>query len=155
MEEKSLNMDAKITIKNLCPWDLYFYRKESPGEIKLDKDGGVTRVTRAEVQAQVFSRNKSFAGIDGRGSHARIWIEDEDTRRFLGFEDDEHKQFVMTEEKYKELFAINSINKFKKEVERCIVQDFEKAMLVNMAIKEKLDSYSKVQFIQEYTGIKF
>ncbi|MES9718998.1 hypothetical protein ABWK63_19010, partial [Bacillus safensis] len=81
----SIDLDKKIKIKNLCSWDLYFKKFESPGDFKLPANG-VRQITVAEVQSQVYDNVKMFAGTDGVGSHAKIYIDDKETRVHLGFE---------------------------------------------------------------------
>ncbi|MCM3274532.1 hypothetical protein M3691_38165, partial [Paenibacillus elgii] len=80
-----LKLDEKVNVKNLCNWDLYFYRIESVGEIKVPPNGFV-RLTRHEIQSQVFNGNKFFVGIDGNGAHPKLYIDDKATRILVGFE---------------------------------------------------------------------
>ena len=151
-----LDLDKKIVIKNLCEWDLYFKRIEGVGEVKLPKKG-ITRLSRGEVQSQVFANNSMFIGTDGQGSHAKIYVDDKDTRVMLGFEseDGKEKQNIITPERIKEIFAYKTQKTFEKHIEEEIKLDSEKMLLMEEAKRQKLNDHEKIQFIEEYTGYKF
>ena len=152
----SLNLDEKVVIKNMCEWELYFQRIESAGEVMLPRKG-TNRLTRAELQAQVFANNVMFTGTDGKGSHARIYIDDQPTRVMLGFEteDGSEKQELLTPDKVAEILAIKQINKFKETVEKSVVIQSEKLVLIEEAKKQGLNDHAKIKFLEEYTGYKF
>ena len=68
-------MDTKVAVKNLCEWDLYFNRAEGSGDVRVPSKG-VTRLSRGEIQAQVYNGNKMFTGTDEQGSHAKLYVDD-------------------------------------------------------------------------------
>lgn len=150
----SLNMDEKISVKNLCEWSVSFKRLDSLGEVQINANTSM-RFPRSEIYLQVQSGNNMFTGTDGIGSHARIYIEDKDTRVDLDFEDADGKkaQLVLDDNKIKELFAIKTKSAFEKAIKETVVTNAEKAKLVNSVQKFKLNEFDKVQFIQEYTGM--
>lgn len=152
----SLNLDEKVVLKNLCEWDLYFPRIEGTGDIKIAKKG-VNRLTRGEVQSQVYANNGMFVGVDGKGSHAKIFIEDKATRVLVGFEDEEGKeeQNVLTPEKIKKLYEYKTQSTFEKHVKENVVLDSEKLLLVEEGKKLKINDHDKIKFVEEYTGFKF
>lgn len=151
-----LDLDKKVVVKNLCEWDLYFKRIEGNGEVKLPQKG-IARLTRAEIQSQAFANNSMFVGTDGQGSHAKIYIDDKDTRVMLGFEseDGKEKQNIITPERVKEILAYKTQKAFEKNVEEEIKLDSEKLLLMEEAKRQKLNDHDKIQFIEEYTGYKF
>src|SRR5690606_41071504 len=109
----ALNLDKKVEIKNLCSLDLYFRRIESHCVVKIPAKGKV-RLSIAEIQAQVFDNNPMFVGVDSKGSHARIYIEDKDTRVLLGFEDESgSKQQVLDSDEVKRILELKTFNAFK------------------------------------------
>lgn len=151
----ALNLDKKVEIKNLCSWDLYFRRIESHGVVKIPAKGKV-RLSIAEIQAQVFDNNPMFVGIDGKGSHARIYIEDKDTRVLLGFEDESgSKQQVLDSDEVQRILELKTFNAFKNNIEKKVKTQAEKNFLVEEAKRLKLNDYNKIKFIEEYTGYKF
>lgn len=152
----SVNLDEKVVIKNLCEWDLYFPRVESVGTVRLTRKG-INRLTRAEVQAQVYANNTMFTGIDGKGSNARIYIDDKDTRVLVGFEDETgtEEQKVLTPERVKQILNTKTLKTFKDNIEKEVKTQAEKLVLVEEAKKLELNDYKKIQFIEEYTGYKF
>lgn len=151
-----INLDKKVEVRNLCAWDLYFDRIETNGTVRIPARGAV-RLTRAEIQAQVYDNNSMFIGIDGQGSHARIYINDKDTRVFLGFEDEnsKDKQNILDEETVKKLFEYKTQSAFEKNVKEKVRTLAEKNFLIEEAKRQKLNDYNKIRFIEEYTGYKF
>ena len=114
------------------------------------------RVARGEVFTQVQSGNNLFTGTDGLGSHARIYIDDRDTRVELDFESEDGKrtQNVISDDKIKEIFAIKTKTAFEKAVKESIVTQAEKAVISNAVKKFKFNEYDRIKFIEEYTGMK-
>ena len=150
----SLNMDEKISVRNLCEWTVSFKRQDVVGDVLINANTTM-RLPRGEVISQVQSGNNLFSGTDGVGSHARIYIEDKATRVELDFEDEEGKkpQLIVDDNKIKELFAIKTKNAFEKAVKEAVVTNAEKAKLVSAVKKLKFNEYDKITFIQEYTGM--
>lgn len=151
-----INADERILLKNLCEWDLYFPKIETAGDVMIPK-GGVTRIPFSEIQAQVYSGNKMLVGIDGKGGHAKILIDDKNARVVCGFEEEsaESKQEVIDTEAIKKLMEIKTLNAFKKKVQETILLESEKLTLVEEAKKLGLNDHEKIKFIETYTGFKF
>ncbi|MEH7758093.1 hypothetical protein [Bacillus pumilus] len=150
----SIDLDKKIKVKNLCSWDLYFKKFESNGDFKLPANG-VRQITVAEVQSQVYDNVKMFAGTDGVGSHAKIYIDDKETRVHLGFESDDTTQNVIDQETIKKILTLKTQKSFEDNVKKSIKLDSEKAQLFEVAKDSKINDHSKIKFIEEYTGFKF
>ena len=148
-----LSMDEKILIKNLCEWNIYFKRINGVGDISLPPKTTV-KIDRGEVISQVQTNNVIFVGSDGKGSHARIFIEDKPTRIECGFETEEKEQEVITESKVKEIFTAKNFNTFKKGIENIAKSHAEKATLVNLVKKLNLNEYDKIKFIEAHTGME-
>lgn len=150
----SIDLDKKIKIKNLCSWDLYFKKFESHGDFKLPANG-VRQITVAEVQSQVYDNVKMFAGTDGVGSHAKIYIDDKETRVHLGFESDDTTQNVIDQEAIKKILTLKTQKSFEDNVRKSIKLDSEKAQLFEVAKDSNINDHNKIKFIEEYTGFKF
>ena len=151
-----LNMDTKVAVKNLCEWDLYFNRAEGSGDVRVPSKG-VTRLSRGEIQAQVYNGNKMFTGVDEQGSHAKLYVDDKDTRVLLGFESEDGKetQNVITPERVKKILEYKTQKTFEEKIQDEIKLDSEKLLLIEEAKRSKLKDYDKIKFIEEYTGHKF
>lgn len=151
----NLNMDEKIQIKNLCNWTVSFKRIDSVGDILIPANTTM-RISRGEIFSQVQSNNVLFTGTDGIGSHARIYIDDKNTRVELDFESEDGKrtQNIISDEKIKEIFAIKAKTAFEKAIKENIVTQAEMSTIANAVRKFKLNEYDKVKFIEEYTGMK-
>ena len=105
--EEDLNLDAKVTVKNLAGWDVTFARlQDGHGDVVIVANGQ-QRLSRNEVIAQVNNNNKLFTGSDTVGSHATVYIDDAATRRWVGFEEEGKPQKVFTEQLVKDLFAMS------------------------------------------------
>lgn len=150
----SLSMDEKIQIRNLCNWAVSFKRIDSIGDVLIPANTTM-RISRGEVFSQAQSNNVLFTGTDGIGSHARIYIDDRNTRVELDFESEDGKrtQNIISDDKIKEIFAIKTKTGFEKAIKENIVTQAEMSVIVNAVKKLKLNEYDKVKFIEEYTGM--
>lgn len=150
-----LNMDEKIPVKNLCNWQLGFKRIESIGDVLIPAKVTI-RLPRGEVISQCQAGNRLFVGTDTFGSHARVFIDDLDTRVEVGFEKPENKkgQMVLTEDKIQSLYELKTLSTFKKNVEECVKTQAEKSLFAEYAKKLKVNDYDKIRFVEEHTGFK-
>ena len=112
---EEIRMEDKITLTSIAPWHTGFARILTVGDVAIAPHG-VVRLSREEVLAQGQSGNKLITGIDGMGSHATLYIEDEWTRKELGFDTDEKKQTVINKKLVKDMFDKKTLPAFKKAV---------------------------------------
>lgn len=151
--EENLNLDAKVTVKNLAGWDVTFARlHDGFGDIVIVANGQ-QRLSRNEVIAQVNNSNKLFTGADTVGSHATVYIDDAATRRLLGFEEEGKPQKVFTEQLVKDLFNMSQA-KYEAALPKYIRTRAEKYALIETIKKLRLNDYAKMVFASEYTGYK-
>lgn len=145
-----LNMDEKVTVINLAPWNVGFPNTVGRGDTCFAPSAKV-RVKRDEISDQVSAGNKLF-GLDSEGSHATLYIDDADTRKYLGFDSEDGKQTqkVISKDKVKAWFDLKTQSAFEKNIRENVVTRAEKQFLLK-AIKDlKLDSYEKIEFCKEY-----
>ena len=150
---EEIRMEDKITITSIAPWNTGFHRILTVGDVSIAPNGQI-RLSREEVLAQGQSNNKLITGIDGMGSHATLYIEDEWTRKELGFDTDDSKQVVVNKKLVKEIFEKKTFVAFKKAIEENIVTRAEKFSLLSMIKTLKINEYDKVAFCEEYCGAK-
>ena len=150
---EEIRMEDKIAVTSIAPWATGFRRILTVGDVSIAPNGTI-RLSREEVLAQGQSNNKLITGIDGMGSHATLYIEDEWTRKELGFDTDDSKQVVVDKKLVKEIFDKKTLPSFKKAVEENIVTRAEKFSLLNMIKVLKINEYDKVAFCEEYCGAK-
>ena len=150
---EEIRMEDKITITSIAPWSTGFHRILTVGDVSIAPNGQI-RLSREEVLAQGQSNNKLITGIDGMGSHATLYIEDEWTRKELGFDADDSKQVVVNKKLVKEIFEKKTFSAFKKAIEENIVTRAEKFSLLSMIKTLKINEYDKVAFCEEYCGAK-
>lgn len=153
-EKVEIRMDEKITLTSIAPWDTHFKRMLSIGDVTIPGKGFISNLSREEVLAQARSGNKLLSGIDGLGTHATLYIEDEWTRRELDYDTDDSKQVVVSKYSVKEMFDIKTISAFKKAVEKNIVTRAEKHYLLSMIKALKINDYEKIAFCEEHCGAK-
>lgn len=147
--------NRKVTLTNLTNWILTFRRINSLGDVIIPPKGKINMFA-DEVMAQIYNNNRLFVGDDGKGSHARIFVEDEKIRLEAEFESKENKnkQEVLTDDKLQSLFAINTLQYFKKQVQEKIKSQAEKARIVEYAKTHKINDHDKIEFLVKYTGFK-
>lgn len=152
-EEKELDLDKKVTVKNVTTWTTGFARIEGTGDVSLVPKGSM-KIQRSELIAQSQSGNKSLNGVDGVGSHADIYIDDAPTRIELGYEDDKRKQMVFSDALVKEIFAIKSQDEYERRFAESFVTLLEKIAVIEAIPRLGINDYSKIRFAEDYTGLK-
>ena len=150
---EEIRMEDKITVTSIAPWATGFRRILTVGDVSIAPNGTI-RLSREEVLAQGQSNNKLLTGIDGMGSHATLYIEDEWTRKELGFDTDEKKQIVINKKLVKDMFDKKTLPAFKKAVEETIVTRAEKFSLLSIIKTLKINEYDKIAFCEEYCGAR-
>ena len=153
MNEKEIKLDEKVVVRSIAPWVTGSRRILSVGDIQIQPNGTVT-VSREELIAQAQSGNKLLTGIDGKGSHATLYIDDEWTRKELEFETDDEKQKVLSLDEIKRIFSLKTMNAFKKNIEENVLTRAEKVFLIETIKTQKFNDYEKIMFCEKYTGNK-
>lgn len=157
IKEKKLDLDEKVTVKNIAGWSVGFARlADMRGDVVIPSEGTV-RLSRNEIIMQTQNGNRLFTGTDTRGSHATLFIEDKPTRIEVDFEseDGKIKQDILTEDTVKYIFGLKTEKAFEENLHKSIVTRAEKYALVQMVKKLKFNDYSKMKAIENYTGYKF
>lgn len=152
---EELNLEQKITVKNIAGWTVGFARLGGLGDVTITGDGSM-RLSRAEVIAQVQNNNTLFVGIDGRGGHATLFIDDEATRKEVGFdsEDGSTKQEFFNDTVVSELFALKKIDVFKQRFRERVRTRAEQYAAIKSIQRLNLNDYMKIKFVEDYTGYK-
>lgn len=152
-ETKELNLEEKVVVKSIAPWTTGFSRIDGIGDIVVTPNG-FTRLSRSEIINQVQIGNRLFTGIDGNGSHATYYIDDEPTRKEAGFEYDGH-QNVFNKSVVVNLFKIDNMDKFKEALMDQIKTRAEKYALMNVLHEIGVNDYRKIRVAEELTGLDF
>jgi hypothetical protein len=160
-----IDLSERVAVRNIADWKVSFTRFiDAPGG--NDATGiiipahGVYQLTRNEIVAQVNDGRKFFAGTDGQGSHATLYIEDKATRVYLGFENVDTEQNIFTEEALAKIFKIRNQPEFE-EAYKNLCQTRAEKMASIKTIKEdmskdgdKFNDFRKIYFIEKLTGYK-
>lgn len=154
-DEKELKPDEKITVINIAPWKVSFVNSDNITGTSFAPNGS-TRVRREELMLQAQRGNKLIAGLDEYGSHATLFIDDEDTRKYLEFDsfDGKRKQNVLTKEKVLKWFELKTFSAFEKHITEQVVTRAEKRYLMKLIQDLKLNDYDKITFCNDYCKFK-
>lgn len=146
-----IRLDKKVTVRSIAPWTTGASRKLSMGDITIPSMGTVL-LTREEIIAQGQNGNTLITGIDGVGSHATWYIEDEYTRNELSFDTDENKQIFLTQDNIKRIYELKTKKAFEENVKKNVVTRAEKFYLLHTIKNLKLNDYEKNAFCEDYCG---
>ena len=147
--------NTKVKLKHLTNWILTFKRINAIGDVVMPPNSIIT-LSEDEVMAQIYNGNKLFVGDDGKGSHVRIFVDNEDLRVNAEFESKNtgKTQEVLTDKVLKEIFSEKTLTKFKETVKSRVKTQAEKSKAVEFAKKSKLNDHDKIEFLEKYTGFK-
>lgn len=150
-----VDTNKKVSLKNLANWDLTFKRINTLGDVIIPARGKITMLAE-EVMSQIYNNNCLFTGDDGKGAHARIFIEDEEIRLEAEFEskEDKREQEILTDQVLEKIFSLKKLASFKKNVEEKVATQAEKAKVIEYAKAHEINDHDKIEFIEEYTGFK-
>lgn len=151
--DENLNLDAKVTVRNLAGWDVTFVKLHDGSGDVIIVANGQTRLSRNEINAQVDNGNKLFTGIDGQGSHATVIIDDAATRRWVGFDGENKAQNVFNNQMVLDMFNLKQSD-YEDAVRANIRTRAEKYAFIEAIKKLKLNDYSKMVFASNYAGYK-
>lgn len=151
-----LSKDTMITVKNLCNWDVHFKLHNTPGDAVILANG-TKEMFVSEISSQINNGNAFFIGTDGKGSHAKVYILDEEFRKEVGFDspDGKEKQVILDDEKCQHILDYKQKAAFEKNVKEHVILNHEKEKIMQVARKLKVNDYDKISFLEEYTGLDF
>ena len=147
--------NTKVKLKNLTSWILTFKRINAVGDVVMPPNSIIT-LSEDEVMDQIYNGNKLFVGDEGKGFHARIFIDDENLRINAEFESKNtgKTQEVLTDKVLKEIFSEKTLPKFKEAIKSKVKTQAEKSKAVEYAKKSQLNDHDKIEFLEKYTGFK-
>lgn len=150
---ENFNLDKKVVVINLAPWNVGFPNIEN-GSTTFAPNG-FTRMKRDEIVMQIQKGNKLF-GLDEFGSHATLYIDDAETRKYLEFDSEDGKrlQAVLTPEKIKGWFELKTFKAFERNIKENVVTRAEKQYLLRTVKDLKLNEHDKIRFCEEYCKFK-
>lgn len=152
-ENKEIRMDEKVKVISLAPWTTSAMRKTSIGDIMIAAYG-TAMIPREELIAQSQSGNKLLNGKDGNGAHATWYIDDEFTRKYLGYETDTEKQDFLTDDDVRKIFLLKTQKSFEDRIRQKIVTRAEQIFLMESIQRLGINDYKRIRFCIEYTGYK-
>lgn len=148
---EEIRLDKKVTVRSIAPWTTGSTRKTSQGDITIPALGTVL-LSREEIIAQGQNGNTLVTGIDGLGSHATWYIEDDYTRSELSFDVDDKKQDFLTQDAIKKMYELKTQKSFENNIKDKVITRAEKYYLLHTIKTLKLNDYTKNAFCEEYCG---
>lgn len=156
-QEKSIvediRMDKKVLVKSIANWITGAKRITTNGDISVPVKGSIL-LSREEIIAQAQNGNTLLSGIDGLGSHATWYVDDEFTRKELSFESEDNKQSILTFDEIKRIFSLKTPKSFEENIKEKVVTRAEKAYLLDCIKQQKINDYDRISFCIKYTGMK-
>lgn len=127
--------DDRVAIDSLVSWDLYFNRIDGRGDYKIPAGcRNYNLLTYGEILMQIQANNIMFVGDDGRGSHARIRIVDDEVRNTLfGVPQDEVT--LLTLDEVKSLLSIKTKKTFIEKLNKLVTTSAEMKMIARLAVE--------------------
>lgn len=155
VNNEELNMEQKVTVRSIAGWPTGFRRIETQGDVTIPQEGTV-RLPRSEIISQIQNGNRLFTGIDSRGSHATLYVEDKATRLEVEFDSEAEKrtQSIISTDIVQKLFSYKTIKTFEEKLKEIVVTRAEKYALTQIIKKLKLNDHEKIRIVENYTGYK-
>lgn len=150
---EEVRLDKKVKVRSIAPWVTGSSRKTTNGDLSIPAKG-TALVSRDEIISQAQNGNRLLTGIDGVGSHASWYIEDEYCRNELCFDTDDKKQTFLHEDVIKKIFDVKSQKSFEDKIKENVITRAEKAFLMDCIESLKINDYKKISFCIKYTGMK-
>lgn len=148
---EDIRLDKKVTVRSIAPWNTGASRKTTAGDISIPPLGSVL-LTREEIIAQGQNGNTLLTGIDGVGSHATWYVEDEYTRQELSFDTDSKKQEILTTDNIKKMYDLKTKKAFEDNIRKSVCTRAEKYFLLHTIKTLGLNDYTKNAFCEEHCG---
>lgn len=148
---EEIRLDKKVVVRSIAPWVTGSTRKISVGDITIPALGSVL-LSREEIIAQGQNGNTLITGIDGVGSHATWYIEDEYTRSELSFDVEGKEQTFLTQDIIKKIFDLKTQKSFEDNIRKNVITRAEKFYLLHTIKNLKFNDYSKNAFCENYCG---
>jgi len=157
--DKKINLNDNTMVENLCNWTIYFGLKNAftkDAEMMIPANSSRSLLNN-EIVSQIQDGDVFFVGTDGKGSHARVYIDSAEMRQFVGFEseDGKIKQNIISPEKCQKFFDYKNQATFEKNVQEEIITEAEKDYIMAYARKNKINDFEKISYLENYTNKKY
>lgn len=149
-----MDINGKSKVINLCPWSVSWKRDTLTGD-ELLKANGTFYILNQEIESQVRNGNVYYNGTDGKGSHARVYIENPELREELEFDNKEEKrtQDILNDEKCEKLLSYKTLSAFEKNLVASVVCNHEMAKIMKYARSIKLNDYDKIKVLESHCNM--
>jgi hypothetical protein len=150
-DKKILDMTKKVEVCNTTAIDTYVRCTERNYDAKIPKKNS-TYFTIGEILAQVYSGNPDFVGIDKKGSHASLYINDKDVRIEVGFDspDGKKSQEKVDEQSIINLFSIDNMAAFVEALQNKVRTMGEQQTLKEIIASDRINAHDKIETAKKY-----
>ena len=157
-----IKLTDRVSIDSLVSWDIGFRATEANRDITIPANvKGYKQLTVGEIDGQVKMGNKFFTGTDGLGNNADIKINDERVIKIV-FGDNQSGEeppsaTLLTADSVRELLETSPKAKFQETLEKLVVTDSERKMIISVAKEVGIDNVEayKISAIEKISGYKF
>ena len=148
--KKELDLSKKVAVKNISNSNVSFHAFDPVRDVRIPAKSKTT-LSVNEIMSQVYAPNKLFVGLDGKGGHACLYIEDKDLRVEFGFETNakDSKQEIIDENSMKEIFNLSKKSHFVKALTNAVKTIMDRQLLGEYITSGKVNEYYKVQMAEK------
>ena len=149
--EKTFDMSKRVTIRNTTSIPTYFRYVDRDADAKVAGKSKLSLPV-SEVLAQADNGNPDFVGYNRDGKHATFYIEDKETRIYLGFEteDGKTKQEIVDEQAVVNMFDAVNLQTFANLLVDKIVTGGEKQTLRDVLAAGKVNAHDKIEMANAF-----
>lgn len=148
-EKVKVELTRRFMVKNLCDWDLGIGENGFNLHFKSNK---VEQMSGEQIEALIMNQNSFFNGT-GNGDHAKLYIVDENLRKYFGFEN----QLILDNDRIKHICELKTDSSFETNIEKYVVLNHEKDKFFNYVSKKGYGDWSakRLKFAEKHLDRKF
>lgn len=148
-----MSKEVKSIVRNLTQREYYIQTKREDRLGTMIPPKGTIRLEDDSIIELCQAQYQPFVGL-GFGSHADLFIENEEIRNDMYFEDKEvgKEQIVLTNENIEKIFSANNMDEFKELLKKYVVTRSEKQTIIKEASVRSINDYNKIRELESYTG---
>lgn len=149
MSEVKVELTKRVPVKNLCTWGIGIGENGFDIHIPAEK---IIQMTGEQIQTLVYNNNVFFMGT-GNGDHAKLFIMNDDFRKF--FEVD--NQLILDDDKLKYIYDLKTDSSFESNLEKYVVLNHEKDKFYNYVVRKGYGDWSakRLKFTEKHLDRKF
>ncbi len=148
-KEIRVELTKRVPVKNLCNWGIGIGENGFDIYIKANQ---VYQMSGEQIQTLIYNNNVFFMGT-GNGDHAKLFIIDEDFRKYFDLEN----QLILDEEKIKYICDLKTDSSFEANLVKYVVLNHEKDKFYNYVVKNGSGDWSakRLKTVEKHLDRRF